>query len=284
MLLKRYEVNSKLSKDNWFLSILLLGVVSGASSWAAIFCSQKPDFCWESSCFQYALELYKFPVQCIVASLALATLRGMVFRSAQTASQIELTIQQNTFKYYIDHKKQFMDMLKGFEEQHDVKFFNKDELYAKFFPNNSPKHVDFHAVCTGGDMSELEYLIQEYNKSVSEFNDIVRFYLAKDVDEKHLVRWLAGFLVVLLRLNIVFSTENKSTIQSISSRWKGFVLWDSRYISYPKNFDVAFYQLEDILNALIIYCLPDLKEKIELKRAVSFGENVKAAFNAISCE
>lgn len=275
-----------LGQDCVFRTILFFGglVTAGVIAWILrVDWNDLTFICKSYSCMASVMDVLKLPIAMLTAVFAVAGFYAVVFRSQQTSIQIQETLNQNIFKNYLDHKKQFMDMLKGFEEQHHAKFFNKDELYVKFFPKNSPKHVDFHAVVTGGDKSELEYLILEYNKSVANFNTIVRDCLASSVDEKRLVRWLADFLVVLLRFNVVFNGD-KNTVHSISSRWQGFVLWDKRYINYPKDFEVAFYQLEDILNGLAIYCLPDVQTKFELQRAVSFGDNIKKAFDDISLE
>jgi hypothetical protein len=275
-----------LGQDCVFRTILISGLLITAAiiSWILIVDWDDLTFICDSyTCMASMMDVLKLPIAILTAAFAVAGFYAVVFRSQQTAIQIQETLNQNIFKNYLDHKKQFMDMLKGFEEQHLAKFFNKDELYVKFFPKNSPRHVDFHAVITGGDKSELEYLILEYNKSVANFNKIVRDCLARSVDEKRLVRWLADFLVVLLRFNIVFYGD-KNTVRSISSRWQGFVLWDKKYINYPKDFEVAFYQLEDILNGLAIYCLPDVQSKFELQRAVSFGSSIKKAFDDISLE
>jgi hypothetical protein len=74
----------------------------------------------------------------------------LIFRSEQTARQIALSSQQirttsdnNLFNNFIAHKKEFIELLNGYEEDQNCKIKGKRQLYSKLYPHNNPSNLDF---------------------------------------------------------------------------------------------------------------------------------------------
>jgi hypothetical protein len=142
------------------LSLSIVGMII-YNSWGAELC--KPIFSGDClSNFSYNMQL---PAKLITATLAISGFWALIFRSHQTTKQIEtaqqqikLTIENNYFNNYIDHKKIFMEMLADIEEQQKCEVINKTYLYDSMFPNNTPIYVSFSGNNNFIKQLEIDYV------------------------------------------------------------------------------------------------------------------------------
>lgn len=260
-----------LGQDCLFRTVLIVGGVfcSILVAWIGYQSRESLNcLCRSHECFSEFLNIFKFPISIAMATLTLAGFVAVIFRSQQTAIQIQETINQNTFKNYIDHKKQFMEILKGFEEQYEVSFFSKDALYIKLFPFNSPVCVEFESRSLDSEKSALELWINNYNKHVKLFNSLHE----EGINQRQLAEWMAHYIVNLFDLHLSFVGQH--TYATVSSPFKRYFVDDKKFQVYPKNLNNSFYIIENIFNSLCSFCIPSVQKSITVETAVSFGNSI----------
>ncbi|MGX5219674.1 hypothetical protein ACVTMO_13680 [Pseudomonas segetis] len=207
--------NSSLHRTITFqLSIgipIFLGVVS-----ALAISQSEPSYslCFNSSCFETWLQLYKAPLTFAALAIPLAGITAAVHRSIETQTQISLTNQQlrltienNTFSNYIKHRDDFIKLLRDTESIYEGKFVfgNPLRLYGILFPSNSYSGL----LTTEANPAELETLtaVQKVLIDCAEIismkriekSDIENFY--KLIDEGH------------IRLGIVITDPNSVSVK-----------------------------------------------------------------------
>lgn len=125
-------------------------------------------------CLDNLVSNMRVPIGIFTVTLTILGFWALIFRSNQTAHQIELTAHQislsidhNSFTNFLAHKNAFMEFIGGLEEECKVRFNNRDSLYRKLFPSNSPSKVVFK-----GDKGEMAFIIQKYNCLINEYHKI----------------------------------------------------------------------------------------------------------------
>jgi hypothetical protein len=242
-----------LGEDVLFRRIISASFALSVVSMIIIAVTERRCPCFAASCFEEFLVIFKFPFQVFAAGLALAAIRGMVFRSEQTARQIDETIKQNTFKNYFDHKKDFFDLLKSLEDTYQIIFIDKKTLYEKLFPGNSPANFDIISRGTSGNKSSLEFWVGSYNNAIGSINKNPDNYLSLG-NASSFINWLAGFVVDLAQSNIAFSAH--PNVYSISAfHDKLHVFGDMKKLNkFPVELSKAISDIGKVYEILVHYC------------------------------
>ncbi len=102
------------------------------------------------TCATQIRDAIYIPIAIITGTLTAAGFWSLIFRSEQTAQQIDLSSQQmkmasnnNLFNNFIAHKKEFIELINGFEEDLNCTVKGKRQLYSKLYPHNNPSNLDF---------------------------------------------------------------------------------------------------------------------------------------------
>jgi hypothetical protein len=121
---------------------------------------------WSLPCLNNFLPAMKLPIGILTATVTLVGIWSLIFRSQQTAKQIELTLQSNTYDQYRAHKNDFKEVLDDLEKSFKVSFINPFRLYQLIYPNNNSQHVIFQHSDTYllNICDELEQLAMELNR------------------------------------------------------------------------------------------------------------------------
>jgi hypothetical protein len=96
------------------------------------------SFCFEPRCFNNLLIIYEIPITLITALLALLGIYIIVFRSEQTATQIQQSDILNTFNQYYKHKEETIKALIDAGNRLSFGFDEGERVYKLLFPHNSP--------------------------------------------------------------------------------------------------------------------------------------------------
>lgn len=161
----------KLSSDFSFNLAFWGGVILGLllSLVIAYLNHNNLDWCSKPECFSNLLAIYDFPIKVAVALITLSGIRALVFRSEQSAIQIEETEKQNIFSNYVAHRCEFFNVLKKIESEKSVNFYESQELYSRFFPSNSPNYVEFESWPGNRSNSFLTSVVAMLNALINEF-------------------------------------------------------------------------------------------------------------------
>lgn len=95
---------------------------------------------YNAECQQILLNTMKLPILTLTATATLVSLWALVFRSQQTAIQIDLTLQNNMYSHYLSHKSEFIEVLSYLEKTFSITFINPHGLYRRIFPNNNSNY------------------------------------------------------------------------------------------------------------------------------------------------
>ncbi|MCW8833918.1 MAG: hypothetical protein OQK09_00645 [Colwellia sp.] len=87
-------------------------------------------------------DIFKVPLAVLSLAFPSVALVTANHRSIQSKRQIQLTASQNTLKNFYDSINDFERYLDSFAFQDCFIYTNKRVLYKKFFPENSPIHVE----------------------------------------------------------------------------------------------------------------------------------------------
>ena len=163
--------NSSLLKSYTLWFILLVGV--GFSFYFAIkIISNNPiiNECYpfySEKCQQLLLTLMKLPILLLTATVTLGSLWGLVYRSQQTAIQIDLTLQNNMYSHYLSHKSEFIEIISDLEKTFEIRFINPYGLYRQIFTKNNSNY--WSPDSTGNYLSrinkkhlDLIYVLKDY--------------------------------------------------------------------------------------------------------------------------
>lgn len=261
-------------QDFSFRAVIITGTVIsiGLTAWIIY---QNFEFlifpCASYECFSGILDVFKFPIAVATAFFALAGFVAVVFRSQQTAIQIQETINQNTFKNYIDHKKQFMEMLKGFCEQYKVKFSDQEVLYSKLFPLNSPVLVNFDSKEIGSDKSAIELWNMEFNKIMDELYSIFEASLlnrSREVCPDIFAKWLSSYTNFLAQIHVSFDKSKQ-----VSDFWGEHYFGSHDFLMrFPENLNASFPIVVNVLTSLRGFCVLPNSRFYELKGLQSVRE------------
>ncbi len=254
-----------LGQDGWFWGFIGLGAVFSLISLGFIIYSDNLIWCGSSRCFSDALEIFRFPVQTFTAGIALATLRALMFRSEQTAKQIDVAerqikevIKQNTFKNYFDHKNDFLALLGDFERNFDIRFKSKNELYRSLFPFNTPNSFNASANLDGAS-SSVEVLIDAYNKKMESLQSICSG--DEYISDALFAEWLSSFLSVL-KGNFIELLGNEA-IPECSVGYNYFENCKDLN-KFPKGLGQALVDVGEVLKGLKSYCLFEESDSVEV--------------------
>lgn len=124
---------------------------------------------WSLSCLNNFLPAMKLPIGILTATVTLVGIWSLIFRSQQTAKQIELTLKSNTYDQYRSHKDDFKEVLSDLEKTFGVSFINPFRLYQLIYPHNNPQSVSFthHEKYLLDINNELKQLATELNSHLN---------------------------------------------------------------------------------------------------------------------
>lgn len=109
------------------------------------------------------LIFFKVPLGILALIFPFVAFVATSHRSNQTKEQIDLVNSQNNFTNFYKHKEEFLKILSGLEDSHDIKFYNTHELYRELFPDNSTKFIESQSKPSTREKLHLEYVTEEYN-------------------------------------------------------------------------------------------------------------------------
>lgn len=269
--------NEKLSNDPLFKYTLGFSFALFIGLIVVLFLYNDLKFCPTPDGYAKALDIFKLPTSILTFGLTLAGFRAVVFRSNQTKKQIDLSIEQQVFKNYIDHKKEFMNVLSALENTHNIKIKGQLYLYEKIFPLNSPVRVEFRT--SDANKEEILWLsaqFKNYNQFIKGYNDLGVGLNRGEFSEKPLprplLRLLAEYCVLLHGLSIDFK-ENSV----IKYEYKGYFFDNEKLNILPTKFEMSVFVLRDYLLRISNYSLPS--ESIELAMPVSYSGGLDSALS-----
>lgn len=255
----------KLYKNIYFNISLWGGVVIALILSSLIVINNDLDGCLDVSCFSNFLNIFDFPIKAVSAGFILASFVALIHRSEQVWLQIESSKSQNTFKNYLDHKKEFVDFLTLLEvDDGQIEIKNKTYLYKKFFPNNNVQNVRFTSEGESeGEESELYFRINEYNELVVTYNKIVGVHSIPNQqwDNKSIARWLSSYCAFSYKMHIF----SKNTL-SVNPSWMQ-ILGNSND-TLPEDVDSFIYSCEKIMSGLSSFCFPNVVENKKIENRV----------------
>lgn len=253
-----------LGQDRWFRLILVMFGLIGLISMVAIALSEKRCPCFKAECFEEFLLLFKFPFQVFGAGLAVAAVRGVVFRSEQTAKQISLSdgqvkesIKQNSFKNYFDHKKDFDGFLDGLESEYGIRFIKKSNLYSQIFPKNGFDYFSPNSEEKNSDSSIVLSWQERFSSQITDINDNPKYLFDSEPETSLFVLWLRNLAETLIYVKINIS-EMSGYLSVEYDEQERFGVEGSQYNFFPEDLFNYLEHVADILDSLMDYC-PNLR-------------------------
>ncbi|WP_405127971.1 hypothetical protein [Pseudoalteromonas sp. PB2-1] len=251
------------SKSLW--SAIIIGVAIAVwSSLAIINSTDNLLLCENSACFASFLELFDFPLKVLSAALFIAGFIAVMHRSEQTHQQIEISLKQNAFKNYIDHKAELVEVLIAFEEEytseeHVVEIKGKHTLYRKLFPKNSTQYVDFISHADSEEVVFILSMVEEFNKLTDKYNEFGNAYINRNMTpNQYFSRWIAEYLLLSMRLGFFFDTSVQ-----IHSDWSGHLSPDL-FKGIPEDIEKHILTFRKLLLELQHFCYPTENERVEI--------------------
>jgi hypothetical protein len=246
--------NESLLKNYLFSFSLFGGLAIAVVASTIIYFNNDLYRCGKIVCFSYFLDAFDFPIKIASAGFALAGFAAILHRSEQTRQQLEHSISQNIFKNYIDHKNEFMVNLTLLESDNAITIKNKSTLYKNLFPYNNIQNVEFTSKGKRGERSDLLFRIEEYNKLVTEFNDIPPDFgepTRKD-DLKVFAQWISEYLVFSSKIQI---EPHPDKLLKIGGDWKG-IISSKVFKGVPEDMEDFIYIGEKVLTDLSSFSFP----------------------------
>ncbi|AWY01006.1 hypothetical protein A8139_14215 [Marinomonas primoryensis] len=269
-------MNKKLSQDIWFRLSFWGGLLLGGLLSLLLILNNDLEFCAQLTCYSYSLELFALPIHVVASGMALAAFRATIFRSDQTNTQIEAAIVQNRFKNYIDHKKEFMNLLDAFESSYDVKIKSRLYLYKNIFPENSPTRMKFDSKNLNNDKSWIDSFLTQFNESIKEFEGLhMRISVNyNSPSNNEIARWLSSYLMLIHQLDINFPRS-----QMVSESFKGLFSSYDHINMIPPNIGESLLVISAYFKDLASFCLPSRIEGLKIDGIVTtdgrFDERLK---------
>jgi len=238
-----------LLRDKGFLAILIIGGVLTTLITGAIVFNDLRHLDWDCTAagFETLYQALKFPIGCATATITLLGVWALVFRSQQTAKQIDEAQKQNTFANYYKHKEEFIKSYQTQCEQKGLAVYSLESLYHKIYPNNSP--TVFQVKASNNSDTYLGNLITEYNALSSEALALGEKFDIQTLDlipgmRESLMQWSFKVIGILHRMNFSFTL--------ISGGWCSykiqFVNNDKAHsFTIPDMFGHLLFLLEDLL-------------------------------------
>ncbi len=246
-----------LGQDCVFRTLLFFGLLITAFVvvWILVIDWDSITFKCESySCMASIMDVLKLPIAILTAVFAVAGFYAVVFRSQQTSIQIQESLSQNIFKNYMDHKKLFMDILSGLQEQKKIEISNKEQIYAELFPFNSPLYVEFSSRSIDSEKSLIIFWFDEFNSKMAKLDEIFQGSISNEGRFVHtdvFARWLSGYSSFLLEMHISFAGGAKVTSQ-IGAKYFG---GREALMGIPSDLELSFSQMQYVLQTLSRFCL-----------------------------
>ena len=264
-------MNDKLSNDLIFIVCFWGGLFLGFLLYVLLVVNNDLIFCFDLSCYERALEIFSLPLSVMAGGMGLAAFRATIFRSNQTREQINETITQNTFKNYIEHKKELMTLLDMFESAHGVTVVNRPYIYKTLFPNNSPVCVMFESKESYCEKSWLDFKLDQFNELIIKYNEIKQKICVDDksLSKREVARWLSNYLCLIFELDITFSN-----CLNISDENKGLFSDIEKMNRVPPNIGNSFYVVSAFFEHLSLFALPSRPEGINIKRTTGSDNRV----------
>lgn len=89
------------------------------------------------------VQTFKIPISISALSFPLIALIATNHRSEQSAHQIKLAMEQNSFTNYFKHKEEFNKFIISLEKELHIEFIKTNEFYNNIFSNSSKYNQDF---------------------------------------------------------------------------------------------------------------------------------------------
>lgn len=167
--------------------------------------------------------------------------------------QLREMVRKNTFTDYIEHKKEFFNLLTNFEEENSYifRFKNKELLYQNLFPENGPLDIKFHS-----QSGLLNDQIKSYNKSIMTMRKLLKD--GGGEDNQKFAETLSDFMWVFDVLQVEL-TKSKHISENYIQYFQTGYYTGTFYI--PTDFEIISGGLYAVLKGLSSFCLLP-KEKV----------------------
>lgn len=235
---------------NCIFNILLFGGWIFSSAIAILilwlnYSELSTQVCMKPACFGNLLDIYRLPIALATGSTALAAFYALIFRSNQTAVQIQEMKQSNVFSQYSDHRKMFREKLIDFENEYELTLLLKNKMYTVLFPDNSPTCVKFSS------SDHLSKWIQDYNNIVTDLGNIAGPQSPK-VSRTQYSEWLVNLMILSRDMHITFNEEREVSAnkKSFFERAGDEYFWQT----IPSDHTYVLESLYGIFATLGVFC------------------------------
>lgn len=260
-----------LSGDRWVRFIFFITIAAAGSSFLSILLSSYNELslCFKSECFDFFFDVYSFPTRCLAAGISALGLRVLFIKSYQTSYQIHLLKAQNDFKYFLDHRREFLTLLDNFETGSSVRIVRRQGLYRVIFPTNSVHNVALSVADCPEGKEALMTFVNDFNKLLDGLNRLQKAYIEKRagvkdsfVSQRRYALWLTELVSFAARLGVYpkgiddFSTYGKPIIGFLHDLGAGI----------PCDLKSFIVDIEGFLEELLYFCFPgfDLNAEFSL--------------------
>lgn len=200
----KMKEEKKLTELRWFWASLL-GPVA-ISLLLILFIQQNSNLVWNCSYtgFNYALEIFKFPLGVAALAFPFVALVVSNHRSSQSALTLKRSYEQVTFANYYKHQEEFFKLLDKLEEKLKIEFIGPYRLYEMLFPANSVTNMKTVSYCKNGGTPTLMLLAEKYRNVMQEIEgekslneDIIcsHYFELKVLSEQLMFKVLDGYLI-----------------------------------------------------------------------------------------
>lgn len=259
--LRKNTLNHKpLSQSRLFWLTFIFGILAAIATTIVITSNNKFIGCADVQCFSNFLEYFAVSIKILSATFFVAGFVAVIHRSKQTHHQIEISLKQNSFKNYLDHKAELAAVLYAFEEEFQVEVKGKHSLYRKLFPRNSTQEVSFLTHADNDGDIFIDNKITNFHKCVDKYNEFGEAYINKEgiKPNQYFTPWLADYLLLTMELGFYEKSTNK-----IHSDWYGHLTPDL-FKGIPKDIEKHILTLGKLLLELQHFCYPTKNERVEI--------------------
>jgi hypothetical protein len=243
---------SGLSKNIWFKVSLWGGFLLALIVTVIIILYNEFQWCSKVVCFSNFLEIFDVPIKIVSTSMALAAFVAVIDRSNKTKHQIDLSISQNVFKNFLDHRAEFYKTLDDLTADNDNCFKNRGVLYTILFPNNNMKNIEFTSSSKTEETPQLILFISQYNDLIDKLNNVLLKKNDNICIPNASVKAIARIIPDFLRLTME-ACYYPNQVKKVESRWSGYINSDV-FEGIPDDMELFISSFGNVLAQLVDFC------------------------------
>lgn len=219
----------------------------------------KPN---ELSTYTTLIETFNLPLNILTAGIAALSLYAVFYRLKltehqilQTQKQLNISQQTSTLSQYLEHRKFVYEELEQLEtlNRYALHIPNKNKIYMKLFPNNSPRHFELPIGTDEATYSSHILLDDWQNKVKIKLDEIDKIEENENIEaRKMLFHSNMYFLLLdLSDLGVSFKSDYSIGIAPVSANGSYFSTISAILAVYKKFSELTFYNdfyLSDSVN------------------------------------